>query len=186
MNSHQADTRIKEVVSLVELTPYIDKTFKTYSTGMKQKLAIARGLLTDPQILFLDEPTRALDPIATHKIRDFIKNRIVGEAKKTVVIATNNMHEAEEMCHRVAIIDKGHVKICDTISKIKAKMNGSTRYKMILNATYEQTQQHLSSMALENKAIRLLSIQPSENETVVKIEFDKTMRMIHPILSNIL
>ena len=83
------------------------------------------------------------------------------------------MHEAEEMCDRVAIIDKGHVKICDTIPKIKAKMNGSTKYALILNMTYEQAQQHLSSQSLKIEPINLLSIQPSENETLVRIEFDR-------------
>jgi len=70
------------------------------------------------------------------------------------------MHEAEELCDRVTIIDKGHVKICDTIPKIKAKMNGSTKYALILNMAYEQVQQHLSSQLLKNESITLLSIQP--------------------------
>jgi ABC-type uncharacterized transport system ATPase subunit len=111
--------------------------------------------------------------IATRNIRSFIKNTIVGEAKKTVVLATNNMHEAEELCDRVTIIDKGHVEICDTIPKIKAKMNGSTKYALILNMAYEQVQQHLSSQSLKNESITLLSIQPSECETLVRIEFDR-------------
>jgi len=172
MLSHQADTRIAELVDLVGLNNHIDKAFKTYSTGMKQKLAIARGLLTDPPILFLDEPTRALDPVATRNIRHFIRDSIVDSAKKTVVIATNNMHEAEEMCDRVAIIDKGIVKICDTITKIKAKIEQTPNYVLIFTNAIQQIRKNLQLPKQAIDSVRVLSMAPMDHGTRVKIEYD--------------
>jgi ABC-2 type transport system ATP-binding protein len=182
MLSHQADTRIKDLVELVGLRDHIDKTFKTYSTGMKQKLAIARGLLSDPRILLLDEPTRALDPVATRNIRQFIKESIVGDSRKTVVIATNNMPEAEEMCDRVAIIDKGLVKICDTIPKIKEKITRRSNYVLIVNSDSEKTRQSIASGEPMPESVNLVSIHSTDDGARVIIEFDSQAIEPHKII----
>jgi ABC-2 type transport system ATP-binding protein len=112
----------------MELRGDADRMFKDYSTGMRQKLAIARGLLTDPEIIFMDEPTRSLDPPTAQNLRRLIKEKIVGEEKKTVVFATHNLQEAEDLCDRIAIIHKGEVKVTGTMEEIKREMSSNKRY----------------------------------------------------------
>jgi ABC-2 type transport system ATP-binding protein len=125
---NETESRIDELAELVRLKDDIDNTFKNYSSGMKQKLAIARGMLTNPQILFLDEPTRNLDPIAAGRYRKFIKNVISKQEGKTVIIATHNMNEAEELCDRIAIINGGRLIKCGSISRIKSILTEKQSY----------------------------------------------------------
>jgi ABC-2 type transport system ATP-binding protein len=104
----QATQRIDHLLNLLGLDKEGDIRFQNYSTGMRQKLAIARGLLSEPQVLFVDEPTRSLDPVSAQAIRSFLKEKVVGE-KKTIVLATHNLVEAEQLCDRLAIMDHGRV-----------------------------------------------------------------------------
>ncbi|MGA1823026.1 MAG: ABC transporter ATP-binding protein [bacterium] len=110
--------RIRAVLELVELSKSANMLFKDFSLGMKQKLAIARALLTDPEIIFMDEPTRALDPLYAHFFRQFISETIVGEEGKTVFLATHNLKEVEEIGHRIAIIHNGEIKACGAPSEL--------------------------------------------------------------------
>ena len=100
--------RIEEVLKVVGLQDEANVRFQNYSTGMRQKLAIARGLLCHPRVLFMDEPTRSLDPISARAVRELIKQQ-VDDIGTTIILATHNMEEAESICDRVAIIDKGRL-----------------------------------------------------------------------------
>jgi ABC-2 type transport system ATP-binding protein len=115
----QANTRINELLELVGLADEGDTRFQNYSTGMRQKLAIARGLLSEPRLLFVDEPTRSLDPVSAQAVRHFLKEKIAGEGK-TVVLATHNLNEAEQLCDRLAIMDHGHLKALGTVSELRS------------------------------------------------------------------
>jgi ABC-2 type transport system ATP-binding protein len=86
---------------------------------MKQRLALARGLITEPRVLILDEPTRALDPIAADEMIDLILSRIYSDSRKTLLIATHRMDEALKLCNKVLIIDKGRIQAFDSISDLK-------------------------------------------------------------------
>ena len=77
-----------------------DRRFQEYSTGMKQRMGLARGLLADPEIFFMDEPTKGLDPIAAWQLHEFIRNQLA-DAGKTVILATHHLAEAEQVCDRV-------------------------------------------------------------------------------------
>lgn len=88
LTAQQRHRRVEDVLGLMELRDVADETFQTCSTGMRQRLSIARGLLNNPEILFLDEPTKSLDPIATRHLHDFIKDRLVGERGVTVFLTT--------------------------------------------------------------------------------------------------
>ena len=113
-----ANARIKEVLELVELADRADDRVERYSKGMKQRLHIARALLNDPEVLFLDEPTLGLDPDGARKVRKYIKT-LVEEKQVTVLLTTHYMYEAEEMCDRVAIINKGKIIALDTPRELK-------------------------------------------------------------------
>ncbi|MEJ2684408.1 MAG: ABC transporter ATP-binding protein [Candidatus Sulfobium sp.] len=123
-----AAERIKRLLQLVELERDADRVFKDYSTGMRQKLAIARGLLTDPDIIFMDEPTKALDPLIAHHIRGLVKERVMGERKRSVIYATHNLREAEELCDRMAIISNGAIRYTGTVDALKNEYRQGARY----------------------------------------------------------
>jgi ABC-2 type transport system ATP-binding protein len=102
--------RIVELMRLVGLEDVGDKPISAYSSGMKQRLALARGLIAQPDVLILDEPTRALDPVACEEFLDLIMSRIHQNSRKTLLIATHRLEEAVKLCNKVLVIDKGRVK----------------------------------------------------------------------------
>lgn len=101
--------RVNELIDLVGLSESAHKLVATYSSGMKQRLAIARGLLSDPGILILDEPTKALDPVAVQQVKELITDNIHQDKKRTLLIATHSFGEAESLCNRVCIMKKGSI-----------------------------------------------------------------------------
>ena len=123
-----AKSRIDEVLRLVGLEDRADDRFSNYSTGMKHRMAIARGLLNDPAILFLDEPTKSLDPYAAQKLREFIKEDLVREQRKTVFLSTHHLEEAEQLCDRIAIIDKARIKACGTLNALRKIAGKEEKY----------------------------------------------------------
>ncbi len=103
----EADLRSQALLRLMKLEEYQDRSVETLSGGMKRRLAIARGLINSPEVVFLDEPTTGLDPQARIWIWDFFKH--LKSEKNTIVLTTHYMEEAEQMCDRVAIIDNGKI-----------------------------------------------------------------------------
>jgi ABC-2 type transport system ATP-binding protein len=101
-------SRIAELTKLVELEEAIDRATKTYSGGMKRRLELARGLMTQPQVLFLDEPTQGLDPHNRDRIWTYIR-QLKAEQGLTILLTTHYMEEAEQLADRVGIIDYGKI-----------------------------------------------------------------------------
>jgi ABC-2 type transport system ATP-binding protein len=102
-------SRVDEVLDLVKLDPRDTKLVGRYSSGMKQRLLIARALLAQPRILLLDEPTRSLDPVSARNLRTFLREELCRALGCTVLLATHTTEEAFEFCDRVAILDKGRL-----------------------------------------------------------------------------
>jgi len=117
-----------DLLRVMDMEGIADRSFMSYSTGMKQRLAIARALLHDPPVLCLDEPTRSLDPIAAKHLRRFVAERLNRERGKTVLLATHNLQEAEELCGRVVVLDRGRVLRQGSVSGITARLPGRDRY----------------------------------------------------------
>ncbi|MFN7171053.1 MAG: ABC transporter ATP-binding protein [Candidatus Omnitrophota bacterium] len=115
--------KINELVEIMALKEEINKQFRHFSAGAKQRLALVRALLHNPLIIFMDEPTRSLDPLAQNKLREFIKNKLVKEDKKTLFITTHNLNEAEFLADRLAIIEKGQIKVCGTLDELRIQFN---------------------------------------------------------------
>jgi ABC-2 type transport system ATP-binding protein len=115
--------RIEHVLGLVDLQDRANDIVKKYSGGMRRRLELARGLLHNPRILFLDEPTLGLDPQTREHIWAYIENLVKSE-RVTVIITTHYMDEADRLCNRVAIIDHGKIGALDTPSALKTKVGG--------------------------------------------------------------
>ena len=122
-----AKKRIKELLEIVHLEEEIDTKIYKLSTGMRQKMNFVRGFVSDPKIIFLDEPTLGLDVGAARDCRKFIKEWMKREGK-TVLLTTHHMPEAEELCHRLAIIDHGKILACDSPENLKHKVQAETVY----------------------------------------------------------
>jgi ABC-2 type transport system ATP-binding protein len=115
--------KMDEVLKLVDLTDRQHERMKKYSGGMRRRLELARGLLHEPKILFLDEPTLGLDPQTRQHLWSYIK-KLSQEKKVTIIITTHYMDEADQLCDRVAIIDHGKIAALDTPTNLKKKIGG--------------------------------------------------------------
>jgi sodium transport system ATP-binding protein len=113
--------RINELAELLDMKDFLDRKSGKYSTGMKQKLAIARSVIHDPKVLIFDEPTSGLDVLASQTVRNFmVKSK---QAGKCVIFSTHQMRDAEKLCDRVVIIHKGKVIANDRVEVLKAQNN---------------------------------------------------------------
>ncbi len=122
LRKDEARKRIGELLKLVELDAHADRPAKTYSGGMKRKLDIACGLLPNPKILFLDEPTLGLDVQSRLRIWDYV--RMLKARGMTVVMTTNYLDEADQLCDRLAIIDGGTIKTIGSPVELKVGLGG--------------------------------------------------------------
>ena len=122
LTKEEAAKRIGELLKLVDLEADADRPAKTYSGGMKRKLDIACGLLPDPKILFLDEPTLGLDVQSRLRIWEYI--RMLKGRGMTVVMTTNYLDEADQLCDRLAIIDGGKIKTLGSPVELKIALGG--------------------------------------------------------------
>jgi len=113
------ESRIRELLDHVGMTEAADRPFSGYSSGMKQKIAIARALLHDPPILFMDEPTRSLDPASAKELREFIHDQLKLQDGKTIILATHNLREAELLSDRLAVLVKGKVRQVGTVNEVR-------------------------------------------------------------------
>ena len=100
--------RVAELLEFFDLSEHADAKVATFSTGMRQRLALARTLLHEPEMLFLDEPTAGLDPVAAHQVNELIAN-LSREKGRTVFLCTHNLVEAQKLCDRVAVLEHGRL-----------------------------------------------------------------------------
>ena len=116
------DRRIEDVLARVDLTEAADRRVEEFSRGMKQKLHLARGILHEPELLFLDEPTIGLDPKSARETRKLIRGLVADGV--TIFLTTHYMFEAEELCQRIAVLTKGRIVARDTIQGLRRLVGG--------------------------------------------------------------
>jgi ABC-2 type transport system ATP-binding protein len=114
---------IRDLIAAVELTQWADKQVKNLSGGMRRRVEIARGLVHEPRIFFLDEPTTGLDPVSRVAVWEML-GRIKRERHLTVLLTTHYMDEADKLCDHIAIVDHGELKALDSPMKLKASIPG--------------------------------------------------------------
>ena len=117
MDFKERERRIEQILQLVDLQERADDLAETFSKGMLQRLQIARGLINDPEILFMDEPTVGLDPLGAHMLRDIIRR--LQEEGKTVLLTTHYLPEAEELCDRMVILNRGKIAASGTPTEVR-------------------------------------------------------------------
>ena len=128
--SRTANRRIKELLEIVGMADRINAKSSDLSTGLRQKMNIVRGFLTDPDVLFLDEPTLGLDVGASRDVRKFVRSWLGLNPERTLLLTTHYMAEADEMCDRVAIINKGSVLACDSPENLKRLLQQESIFRI--------------------------------------------------------
>ena len=129
LRGRAAAARADEVLHVVELDAAADARAGTFSSGMKQRLLLARALLARPRVLLLDEPTRSLDPVSARRFRAFLRDEVVGRQGCTVLLATHAPDEALELCGRVAVMDRGRLLAVDTAESL-ARATARDRWRL--------------------------------------------------------
>jgi ABC-2 type transport system ATP-binding protein len=169
---HDVDMQVEKYLKLLGLWERRFDAAGTFSKGMKQKLAIARALLHEPRILFLDEPTAGLDPEAAHLVRDFIAD--LKKEGRTIFICTHNLDEADHLCDRIGIF-KTHMLVIDTPAKLRASVFGRkvVFHLRVANENLMRSVQELTFVreikVIENKLIVTLDNPESQNPEVIRM-----------------
>ncbi|MEM0236840.1 MAG: ABC transporter ATP-binding protein [Desulfurococcus sp.] len=200
LSSSEAEKRVEELLRLLELDKLgaSDRLFEEYSLGMKARLGLARALLRDPPVLILDEPTLGLDPPSARRIRSLVRE-MAGNGK-TILYTTHNMFEAELVCDRILLIDKGRIIAEGTPGELKEKMAGKRTIvahvrgdKMLVSRTIEGLEVEKVSVeeSEEGLTVRLLTRSPEEvagillRELVARGVEVYTLRIEEPTLEDV-
>src|SRR5258708_27533540 len=152
MPSKESYQRIDALLKLVGLEDRRHTKSSDLSTGLRQKMNIVRGFLTDPEVLFLDEPTLGLDVGASRDVRKLIRSWMEVDKKRALLLTTHYMVEAEELCDRVAIINKGRVLACDTPANLKRNLQRDAIFEIETSPLNGLTDKILAEQAEVKKA----------------------------------
>jgi len=134
-----------ELLEAVELTQWRDKQVKNLSGGMRRRVEIARGLVHEPRIFFLDEPTTGLDPVSRVHVWEMLQ-RLKKQRELTVLITTHYMDEADKLCDRIAIVDHGELKALDSPMKLKASVPGKNMLEASFSSTSDSWEHTLATL----------------------------------------
>jgi ABC-2 type transport system ATP-binding protein len=134
-----------ELLDAVELTQWRDKQVKNLSGGMRRRVEIARGLVHEPRIFFLDEPTTGLDPVSRVHVWEML-HRLKTQRELTVLITTHYMDEADKLCDRIAIVDHGELKALDSPMKLKASVPGKNKLEASFSSTSDSWEHTLATL----------------------------------------
>lgn len=157
------DTRVNELLKIVQMEKWAKTRIKQYSTGMKQRINVIRAMVNEPKILFLDEPTLGLDPQSTAEIRELIR-KINTESSTTIILTTHMMMEADMLCDRIGIIDKGRIVALETPAGLKKLVSGTDK------TLFEMDIPNLSPIMIDSiKKLKCVSSVTHVDETRLKI-----------------
>ncbi len=163
-----ARQRIDRLLEVVSLSDRAETKISRLSTGLRQKMNFCRGFITDPQILFLDEPTLGLDVQAARAIRVFVREWLAEKPGRTLLLTTHYMQEADELCDRLAIIDQGCLLACDTPAALKRQVQREALFEIDL-APGPQTWQDLASLP----GVVRCTITAGVNRSILRLGLDE-------------
>jgi ABC-2 type transport system ATP-binding protein len=169
MQRKHAKKRTEELLETFNLSNRADERLEDYSTGMRQKVAIARALLHDPPILLLDEPTLGLDPGFSRQIRSQIKE-LSEKHEKTVLLTTHYMDEADQLCDRVAFINNGNIVAVDTPNRLKAMIKEKDLVEVAVYRPPQGIEDYIQSILPDAEVVKLIRGNEDEgNPSRIKI-----------------
>jgi ABC-2 type transport system ATP-binding protein len=168
--------RIDELLTLVGLKGRERERVETYSRGMRQRLHIARGLLHDPEVLFLDEPTIGLDPVGARELRQTVAG--LNAAGKTILLTTHYMFEADELCDRIAVINEGRIVAEGTPAALKGRVaNGS----IVEIETFGVSDEMLERLR-RVEGVTAVAVETREQAQVILVQSAAGAGLIQPLL----
>ncbi len=126
----EAGPRVDQLIASLGLAELASTRINRLSTGQRQRMNFARGFVSDPEILFLDEPTLGMDVNAARMLREFVLDWVRERAGRTVLLTTHYMAEADQLCDRIAIIDRGQVLACDTPATLRRSVEGGQHVEL--------------------------------------------------------
>jgi ABC-2 type transport system ATP-binding protein len=157
------NTRIDELLQLVQLSKWKNSQVGTFSSGMRQRMNVIRALLNMPEVLLLDEPTLGLDPQSTVEVREFIR-KINRENQATIILTTHMMIEADMLCDRIGIIDHGRIVALDTSANLKKRVSGADTIILGLEIANLTTK-----MTTSIQSLKCVSSISQDNSTHIKV-----------------
>lgn len=156
--------RIPELLQLVGLEEHAEKKVENYSRGMKQRLHIARGLINDPSIIFMDEPTMGLDPEGARSLRAIIKE--LTSKEKTIFLTTHYMFEADELCNRIALLKEGKIIKIDTPKSFKNEVSHVT----VIEAEGHHIPRELIAALKAHKNVNMVLTSQQDMNQVLQVQ----------------
>jgi ABC-2 type transport system ATP-binding protein len=176
-----ARKRIAELIEAVGLKGREKERVETYSNGMQQRLHLARALLHNPRVIFLDEPSVGIDPVGARELRAIIKNLIA--MHKTVLLTTHYMYEAEELCDRIAIIKGGNIVALDTPTALKRQISQESVIEIQVSGSGETILNRLND-CLNKARIHIEDRNSSRRISIQTYEPESILEIIAPFLNN--
>lgn len=174
-NNKDREDYLNYLLDLVGLKGRENEKVETYSKGMKQRLQIARGLVNKPEVLFLDEPTIGLDPISALELRKIIKN--LANKGTTIFFTTHYMEEADDVCDRIAIINKGKIRIMDTPDNLKKTISKKSEIVISYDSDFD--------VSLFNTMFADIEVENKSDDKIVSIKCDKPYSLVGKIIEAI-
>ncbi|MBI0583722.1 MAG: ABC transporter ATP-binding protein [Methanomassiliicoccus sp.] len=169
------DRRIQEVLDMVGLADKADSKVEDYSRGMKQKLHIAKGIVHDPEVLFMDEPTIGLDPQASRETRKLTQSLI--DHGKTILLTTHYMFEADELCRRIAVINNGRIVAMDTPHGLK----GFVKDTAVIEVEGFGIDDSVMNKVRGLEGVRTVSATMNESKQVMRVQVCDAGEMLSPV-----
>ena len=171
--------RIEELLQLVGLKGREQERTEGYSRGMKQRLHVARGLLHDPEVLFLDEPTIGLDPVGARELRATIAS--LTDAGKTILLTTHYMFEADALCDRIAVISKGEIVAEGTPGQLKSRVESGSVTEVEVFGVPEETVEQLRRL----EGVLSVWVEEREQAQVLSVQTRADVQLTAAILGHL-
>lgn len=177
LSDRTAKQRIRDLFAKLELDEVAHRRFGEMSTGNKQRLAVARAMLSHPPVLLLDEPTRSLDPLAAARMRELISSLAKQDPPVSILLTSHNLAEVETLCERVAIISRGRIRAIDTPQHLRSLTSKSEQVHVTVsgfNGTNESERISFTREAGDNQLDERLRDLQSRGARILDVAVDRT------------
>lgn len=166
LEGQELEHRINRLIEVLDMKAFANRRAGKFSTGMKQKVAIARSIIHDPKVIIFDEPTSGLDVLASQTVIQYMQN--ASKEGKAVILSTHDMAHAEKLCDRVAIMHKGKIIVIDTVLHILKKTSASNLEEAFLHIIGSEG---AKAVVAEHEAEHLIRAEKKKKNFGFKLRF---------------